>query len=287
LLKLFDFGGLCRVRLTDKKSCSVATTTLLLLAAITVAAQEQTPKLPDAPSATQSANVRGSATSSTHKDVIEVLARRSSFFPDLAATTGPLTSGQKFKLFLNNSVSGYAFTRAAAGAGISQAADTNSGYGQGGDGYGKRVGSSLATTASTNFFGTFLLASMLRQDPRFFVQKDLSFGETVEYAVRRAVVTRSDAGADTFNWSGLLAPLGAEGLANTYLPEAERTTGRTFSRYGVDLALGVGGNFLRQCWPAIDKRLLRPKQGTQPAQSSGSATPPAKPASGAQDTSPR
>jgi hypothetical protein len=49
--------------------------------------------------------------------------------------------------------------------------------------------------------------------------------------------------------------LGAEGLANTYLPDAERTTGKTFERYGIQMAIIAGGNIAKEFWPAIFKTL--------------------------------
>jgi len=234
---------------------------LCCLSVLSTAQQNTASGQPPPALTAQSARPPTSDTSSSGEDPFQLLNRRSSFFPNLASTLGPLTTEQKFKLFLNNSVSGSAFTRAAAGAGISQGSETNLGYGQEAGAYGKRFGASLASTASTNFFGTFLLASWLHQDPRFFVKKDLNFGETVKYSFQRAVVTRSDQGNPVFNWSGLLAPLAAQGLANVYLPSDQRTVGHTFSRYGLSVGLGVGGNFLRQYWPYIFKHLLSPVVG--------------------------
>ena len=86
-----------------------------------------------------------------------------------------MTSWQKFKLAANNSVALSTIAAAAAGAAYGQAVNSPSGYGQGAEGYGKRFGADMARTASENLFGTFLLASALHQDPRFYVRKNLSF----------------------------------------------------------------------------------------------------------------
>ena len=77
----------------------------------------------------------------------------------------------------------------------------------------------MARRSSSQLLGTFLLASMLHQDPRFFVRNDLNFGGSVKYAIRRVFVTRGDSGNQEFNWSGLLGMMGAEGLANVYYPD--------------------------------------------------------------------
>ena len=59
------------------------------------------------------------------------------------------------------------------GSAYGQATDRPSGYHQGWEGYGKRLGADMARAASENLFGTFLLASVLHQDPRFYVKKNL------------------------------------------------------------------------------------------------------------------
>jgi hypothetical protein len=183
------------------------------------------------------------------------LQRQSFVFPDIATSKNPLSTRQKFELFVNNSISVSSLFSSTVGSAITQASNSPEGYGQGGEGYAKRFGSSMARNASSNFFGTFLLASTLHQDPRFYPQKDPTFGRSVKYSVQRLFVTRTDSGASTANWSGLLGPLVAEGLANAYWPERERTTGDTLQRYGIDLAATVGYNMLRNYWPVFFKRM--------------------------------
>jgi hypothetical protein len=43
----------------------------------------------------------------------------------------------------------------------------------------------------------------------------------------------------------------AEGLANAYWPEEDRTAGQTLRRYGVDLATTAGFNIFRNYWPVL------------------------------------
>jgi len=56
-------------------------------------------------------------------------------FPNLAVNNKYLTPDQKFLLAANNSVSGITVIGTAAAAGISQARDTKTSYGQGAEGY--------------------------------------------------------------------------------------------------------------------------------------------------------
>jgi hypothetical protein len=222
------------------------------------AQQERLNNLPDAPVAKaapeQSQQKRNTGPLNT---TLEILGRKSVFFPDLAHDPRPLSSGQKLKLALDESIAPSGLIFAAFTAGISQAHNSWPGYGQGAEGYGKRYGATLALNASSDMFGTFLLPSMLRHDPRYFVSARGGAGHKVVYAISRVFITRTDSGGEAFNWSGVLAPLMAESLANTYLPDGERTTGKTFQRYGVHLGIDAAANVAKEFWPSIFKTLRR------------------------------
>lgn len=249
---------------------------LLVVARAVPAQQEQRPKdLPDAPTPKQ--EQPASKHENPFKATVEILGQRSAFFPDLAASRGPLTSPQKFELFADKSIAPSRDITSALGAAIGQARDSLPGFGQGWGGYGKRFGSSMASGASTEFFGTFLVASLTHRDPRYFVILHGTLGRRIGYGVSRLVVTRTDSGKQGFNWPGVLGPLFSEGLANSYLPVKEQTAGRTFSRYGIRVGFTAGTNILKEYWPTIfrDMRLTK----LAPGLSSDPAPPPPRPTS--------
>jgi len=210
-------------------------------------------ELPEAPQA-KPARVPSKHENRLHTS-IEILGRRSIFFPDLAATRGPLGKRQKFEIFLDDSIAPSRMTTASIGAGIRQASNSFPGYGQEFGGYGKRFGASMATSASSNLFGKFLFSSAWHQDPRYFVSLHGGAGSRMGYALSRIVVGRKDSGDDAPNWPGLLGPLLAESLANSYLPEREMTAGRTFERYGLRIGFTAAGNILKEYWPTIFRSL--------------------------------
>jgi hypothetical protein len=226
----------------------------MVVAATASAQQEPKPRdFPDAPVAKQESAPQ--KRQNPFNTTIEVLGRRSFFFPSIATSKGALSRKQKFQLFADESVAPSRFLSSAAGAGISQARNSLDGYGQGAGGYGKRFGSSMATAASTNFFGTFVISSMLHRDPRYFVTLHGGVGHRIGYALSRIVVARTDEGKNATNWAGILGPLLAESLANSYLPVKEQTAGRTFERYGLRIGLNTASNALREYWPTIFRNL--------------------------------
>jgi hypothetical protein len=243
--------------MTKRIQVLLAAAAFLLISRATMAqAQPDRANLPDAPAAKQ--DQTGAAQKpdkNTWPTPMGLITKKSFFYPELATTPGSLSSLQKFELFLDKSISPPQILSSAAGAGISEARGTLAGYGQGGEGFGKRFGSSMASGASSHFFGTFLLPAVLHEDPRYFVKLNGGFRARAGYALRRALVIRTDAGKEAFNWPGTLGPLAAEGLANTYLPDSERTAGKTLERYGIRIAFSAGNNLLKEYWPTIFKRL--------------------------------
>lgn len=176
---------------------------------------------------------------------------KSLIFPDIATSPGALTAPAKFKLFVNQSISPPYVLAAALTAAFNQARDVPPGYGQGWDAYASRFGADMARASSNSFFGTFLIASVLHQDPRFFPESEPTMWRTVNYSAKLIVLTRDDSGKTVFNSSGLLGPLASEGLANLYLPASEQTIAKTATRFAVDLAWRFAGNMFKNYWPAV------------------------------------
>jgi hypothetical protein len=202
------------------------------------------------------------------------ITKRSLFFPDIATSPGRITSWQKFELFGNEAIAPETLLTSSVSALYSQARGTPYADGGGWPGYGKRFGASMARGASNNFFGTFVLASAFHQDPRFFPRSNPRFWSTIKYAARRVVITRTDAGNEVIDSSGLLGPALGESLANVYLPTSEQTAGKTFERYGYDLVWRFAGNVFKDYWPTLFKGLGLQRLKVLPPPAPVSITPP-------------
>jgi hypothetical protein len=257
---------------------SAATTVIVTVAGDTVAGADgasRAANLPDAPTPKQQQDP--SSQQSNFKTTIGILGRRSVFFPELAFDRGPLDARQKLELAVDETIAPSRFLGSLFTAGVGQARNALPGYGQGWEGYGKRFGSSVASNASSHLFGTFLFPSLLHEDPRYFVEGFGGPRNRILYALERVVITRTDDGRNTFNWSGVFGGLMAESLANSYLPDAERTAGKTFGRYGIRVGFGALDNVVKEYWPTIFKSLgitkLVPNEHSDP----GTVTPPVGP----------
>ena len=90
------------------------------------------------------------------------------FYVSYVPNAVPLTSKQKFELAWKTTVDPVTFVVTGAIAGVEQAQNQFSGYGQGAQGYGKRYGAAYADLVTGTFIGSAILPSLLKQDPRYF-----------------------------------------------------------------------------------------------------------------------
>ena len=170
----------------------------------------------------------------------------------------PLSVRQKFRIFYLYTYDPCRLAAAAVSAGIKQAADEPEEYGQGAEGYGKRVGAILADSNLSTFFARFLLPSLLHDDPRYFrIGSSGSFKRRLVHALLSPEWTRRDNGTHRFNYSRVMGNLMAASVGNAYYPEDDRGAGDTFQRAGVMLAGGSGTAVLQEFWPDIKARLFK------------------------------
>jgi Carboxypeptidase regulatory-like domain len=156
------------------------------------------------------------------------------YVPDAA----PLTTKQKFKMNARLSFDPAYFVLTGAVAGVQQARNEFSGYGQGAEGYAKRYGATFADFTISNFLGNAVFPSLFKQDPRYFYKGKGSTKSRVLYALANAVICKGDNRHWQANYSGILGSLVAGGISNLYYPESDRSAGLTFE----NTAIGIGGS---------------------------------------------
>jgi hypothetical protein len=173
-----------------------------------------------------------------------------------AAQVPPLTTKQKFTVVTRSSfdyiqVSWYAFL-----AGISQAENSEPGYGQGAAGYGKRFGAAAADGTIETYWTSAILPSVFHQDPRFFQSGKGGFWRRTGYAMSRIVVTRSDSGSSQFNVSEVFGSAIAAGISTySYHPHADKTLSNTASVWGSQIGYDTVAIVLKEFWPDIRRKI--------------------------------
>jgi hypothetical protein len=176
------------------------------------------------------------------------------------ANVPPLTTGQKFKIVTRSAFDYVQIPWYAALAGISQAQNSEPGYGQGAEGYAKRFGSAAADGIIENFMVQAVLPSLLHQDPRFFQESAGGFWHRTGYAVSRIFVTRSDSGHHEFNFSEVLGSGAAASISTySYHPSADRTASNTMKVWGTQMGYDTMTLVIKEFWPDIRHKLSKKK----------------------------
>jgi len=144
------------------------------------------------------------------------------FYVSYVPNAAPLTTKHKFELAWKSAIDPITFVGVGAIAGLNQAGDVWSGYGQGAQGYAKRYGATYADVFTGTFIGGAILPSLLKQDPRYFYRGHGSKKSRLLYALANAVICKGDNGHWQPNYSSIGGNLAAGGIANLYLPPADR-----------------------------------------------------------------
>jgi hypothetical protein len=167
----------------------------------------------------------------------------------------PLKPKQKFELAWKSGVDPVTFAASGVVAGLEQADDGFSGYGQGAEGYAKRFGASYADSFIGNMIGGAILPTLLKQDPRYFYKGTGSTGSRILYALANAVVCKGDNGHWQPDYSGILGSLAAGGISNLYYPSGNRSgVGLTFE----NTLIGIGGSGIGNLFQEFLIRRLTP-----------------------------
>jgi hypothetical protein len=158
---------------------------------------------------------------------VEEMQRLGGFLPNFYVTYNwkapALSNGQKFKLAWRSIVDPANLVLTAGIAGVEQSTNAFSGYGQGAQGYGKRLGAGLADFTAGNLVGGAIFPSIFHQDPRYFYKGTGSIFSRAMYALSTAVICRGDNGKWQPNYSSVLGDVTAGAISQAYYPPSDRS----------------------------------------------------------------
>ena len=184
----------------------------------------------------------------------------------------PLTAKQKFGVVARGSFDYVQFPWYAFLSGISQAEDSEPGFGQGWEGYGKRFGAAFADGTIENFMAGAILPSLLHQDPRYFQSGHGSFAHRTLYAMSRNLITRNDSGDHQFNYSEVVGGAMAASISTfSYHPRShlfstttpgvyryvptDRTLANAAKVWGTQYGYDTLTLVVKEFWPDIRRKL--------------------------------
>ncbi len=134
---------------------------------------------------------------------------------------------------------------------ISTAANAHSPYGPGVRGWARLSGVSLTEDMTHEFFGTFLIPSLVHQDPHYHRMPNASYERRIAHCLYQVVWTQSDSGKGMFNYATVLGGAVDEGISDAYVPYRRTQWTAASARYAVGLATEPIGNLITEFVPEL------------------------------------
>jgi hypothetical protein len=190
-------------------------------------------------------------------------------FPNFRAVStsthlAPQSVKEKFVTASQDSFDYSAFVLPVLLAGYGQETNETPEFHQGAAGYGRYFWHTFVDQTDENYMVEFVVPAVTREDTRYYTLGSEGGGtfKRMGYALSRAVVTRNDAGHDTFNFSEVVGAGAAAGISNLYYPRRERTFGNTADKWSTNVGIDAATFVIREFWPDINHALFH---GDKPA----------------------
>ena len=167
----------------------------------------------------------------------------------------PLTPKEKARLAARNLLDPFNAITILGTAAVSVGSDAHSPYGPGMAGFGRYVGVSFTQDMTGEFFGTFLIPSVVRQDPHYHRMPNGTIPRRVGHAIFQVVWTQGDNGKGMLNYSNLLGFAIEDEISNLYVPGRETNLPASAARYGIGLATAPTDNFITEFLPDVARRI--------------------------------
>jgi hypothetical protein len=150
----------------------------------------------------------------------------------------PLTPRQKARLAFRNLTNPFNLITIVGTSGYTIGSDSHTAYGPAWRGFAKDIGYSYVQDATGEFFGTFLIPSLTREDPHYHRWPKRSIPHRILHAIDQTFMAESDRGKPIPNYAAVLTnPICAE-ISNLYVPgiadDAPSTTRRIMLGYATE-----------------------------------------------------
>jgi hypothetical protein len=223
--------------------------------------------LPDAPAPSSAAQGSGQTlpTSNQDQDYEGKQTRRILWIvPNFRSVSAdeqlpPLSVHDKFKLMMEDNFDYSNFIYVGILAGISQEEGSYPEFHTGAPAYARYYWHNFADTADGNLMTELLLPVSTKEDPRYYTLGHGGLFTRTGYAISRLLVTRTDDGGRSFNFSEIVGNGASAGISNFYYPTEERSWTKTGQRWVTQVGLDGFSNFCKEIWPDVNSKFFHNK----------------------------
>jgi len=166
-----------------------------------------------------------------------------------------LTSTDKLRIAASDVVDPFNLLTIAATAAISVGSDPDTGYGPGLKGWGKNSLTLLTEDMTGEFFSTYLIPSIAKQDPRYYRMPNASIRRRIVNVIVQPVWARSDNGGHMPNYGMLIGVPATVTLANVYVPGRKQGVWPTVQTSAIAIASAPIDNLINEFLPDVSKHV--------------------------------
>lgn len=167
----------------------------------------------------------------------------------------PMTPKEKAWLAFRNVADPFNGLTILASSAIAVGANSHSAYGPGMTGFGRYVGVSYSQDMTGEFIGTFLIPSIVHQDPHYHRMPTASMKRRIAHAMYQVVWTQGDNANEMPNYANLVGFGIDDEIGNLYIPGRQTRATASAERYGTALATAPIDNFVSEFLPDVARHI--------------------------------
>ena len=167
----------------------------------------------------------------------------------------PMTPKEKGWLAVRNVGDPFNGITILGSSAIAVGSDAHSAYGPGFHGFERYVGVSVTEDMTGEFFGTFLIPSVMHQDPHYHRMPTASMKKRIAHAFYQVVWTQGDNGKGMLNYADLAGFAIDDEIGNLYIPGRETDLPASAERYGTTMATAPIDNFVTEFLPDVARKI--------------------------------
>jgi hypothetical protein len=167
----------------------------------------------------------------------------------------PMTPKQKAWLAVRNFIDPFNAVTILASSAIAVGSNAQSPYGPGFTGFRRYVGVSYAQDATGEFFGTFLIPSLVHQDPHYHRMPQATLKRRIAHCVYQVVWTQGDNGKGMVNYADVVGFGIDDEVGNLYVPGRETRASASAERYATALATAPIDNIVTEFLPDVARKI--------------------------------
>ena len=139
----------------------------------------------------------------------------------------------------------------AANSAIYVGSNAHSAYGPGMSGFGVNVRDSYAQDATGEFVGTFLIPSIVHQDPHYHRLPNATMKRRIAHALYQVVWTQGDDGGEMLNYANVVGFAIDDEIGNLYVRGQRTDLPASAQRYAIGLGTAPIENFITEFLPDL------------------------------------